>query len=133
MKIKRNSSNFFRMTFSALAIALAFGATSCTEQDTLVEEPVRPAVEAVEVAEDGEANAASLTVSGTFIEYRDGNLCSECTYVIPEDATVVDGAELDIKPGDVICLNAAFKYKGIELNNVQGAEGKPVIIANCGE
>jgi hypothetical protein len=133
MKIAKNISNLFRMSFSALSVAFIFAATSCSNQDELIEQPVQPVVEAETVAAEGEGGTASLTVSGAFIEYRDSNLCSDCTYVIPEDATVVDGAKLGIKPGDVICLNSAFKYGGVELTNVDGSQSKPVIVANCGE
>jgi hypothetical protein len=121
------------MSVRAFAIVLLFAATTnCTPEESLVE----PAADAAEVATEEVAatdngEGGSLTVSGAFIEYSDANLCSECTYVIPENATAVNGKELGIKAGDVICLNSAFKYKAIEVVDVEGTEGKPVIIANC--
>lgn len=134
MKTKTNNSNLLKVSFRSLAVAILFAATTnCTTEETLVDPAAAPAAEIVEETAAASAEGVSLTVSGAFVEYADGNLCSECKYVLPEDATTVDGAELGIEAGDVICLNKAFKYGSVELINVEGAEGKPVVIANCGE
>ncbi|MEX1238552.1 MAG: right-handed parallel beta-helix repeat-containing protein [Cyclobacteriaceae bacterium] len=58
--------------------------------------------------------------------------CSECTYVVPADSTVIDGKVLGLKPGSVICLNGAFIYGSLEFNNIVGTEDNPIIIKNCG-
>jgi hypothetical protein len=134
MKTTNNISNLLMVSFRVLTIVLFFAAvTSCTTEESLVE----PAAKAEAVVEETPAGipgeSASLTVSGAFIEYADGNLCSECSYVLPEDATLVDGAKLGIEPGDVICLNKAFSYGAVEVINIDGVDGKPVVIANCGE
>jgi hypothetical protein len=132
MKTTKNISNLFMMSVRAFAIVLLFAATTnCTPEESLVEPAADAAEVATEVSGTDNGEGASLTVSGAFVEYSDANLCSECTYVIPEDASVVNGAELGVKAGDVLCLNSAFKYKAVELVNVEGTEGKPVIIANC--
>lgn len=135
MKIKTNNSNLLRVSFRSLAVALLFAAaTSCTTEENIVDPAAAPAAEVVEeTPATATGEGSSLTVSGAFVEYADGNLCSECKFVLPADAKVVDGKELGIKPGDVICLNKAFEYGAVELVNVEGAEGKPVVIANCGE
>lgn len=58
--------------------------------------------------------------------------CGTCQYVIPAAATVVDGAQLGIKPGDRICFSASTKYtNSITFKNIIGSADKPVIISNC--
>jgi hypothetical protein len=133
MKITNNQS-LFKLSFRSLAIALvALTAFNCTSEEELAAPPAEAAVEVAETASSQSTDAASLTVSGAFIEYSDANLCAECTFVLPENASVVDGTALGIKPGDVVCLNSAFKYKAIELVNAEGSAEKPIIIATCGE
>jgi hypothetical protein len=59
--------------------------------------------------------------------------CSSCKYTIPGNAYIVDGKLLGIKPGDVICFNAAIKYvNSITLKNMVGTATAPIIITNCG-
>jgi hypothetical protein len=59
--------------------------------------------------------------------------CSSCTFVVPETAGVFDGAALGVKPGDVICLDAALKYtKSINFRNLNGTATHPIIITQCG-
>jgi hypothetical protein len=58
--------------------------------------------------------------------------CATCTYTIPSAKVVIDGDVLGIKPGDVVCLNAASSYKQLDFRNIVGTEEKPVIIVNCG-
>ena len=129
MKITKNISNLLR----ALAVGVIFTAASCTTQDDFVKPAETPAPVTTVAADDETATVASLTVTGEFTEYRDQNECSTCTFVVPEGATVVDGAKAGIKPGSVICLNKAFKYNAVEFVNVSGTAENPVIIANCGE
>jgi hypothetical protein len=133
MKITNNQS-LFKLSFRSLAFALvALTTFNCTSEEELTAPPAEAATEVPETATTASSDGASLTVSGAFIEYSDANLCSECTFVLPEEAGLVDGAALGIKPGDVVCLNSAFKYKAIELVNAEGSAGKPIIIATCGE
>jgi hypothetical protein len=58
--------------------------------------------------------------------------CSTCTFVIAATQTTIDGAVLKVKPGDVICLNAATKYSTLIFKNIVGTEALPVTITNCG-
>lgn len=59
--------------------------------------------------------------------------CSTCTYIVPADVSTIDGDVLNLKPGDVICLNAATKYtKSLTFKNIIGTAQSPIIITNCG-
>lgn len=57
--------------------------------------------------------------------------CSSCTYIVPKDAKTVNGKKLGIKPGDVICLNAASAYGLITFEEIVGTRDNPVIVTNC--
>jgi hypothetical protein len=126
MKITQNISRIFMVAILFVA------AVSCTTQDDFVK-PVEQPEAVVATSDEGAADVASVTVSGAFTEYRDEDLCASCTYVIPEDATIIDGAELKLEAGDVICLKKGVKYKAIELVNVEGTAEQPIIIGNCSE
>jgi hypothetical protein len=131
---KANVSKLFMMSLRSLVAVVLFAAlTNCTSEEELTAPPAEVVAAEENLSTSSTEEGASLTVSGAYVEYRDGDLCSECTYVIPEDATVVDGAKLGIEAGDVICLNSAFKYAAVELVNVEGSEGNPVVVANCNE
>lgn len=43
-----------------------------------------------------------------------------------------DGAKFRVRPGQVICFNAAYPYKAVRISNVKGTPEAPVIIRNCG-
>ena len=58
--------------------------------------------------------------------------CSECTYVVPADAKIVDGKVLGLQPGSVICLNSTFTYGSLKFLNIVGTEENPIVIKNCG-
>ena len=55
-----------------------------------------------------------------------------CTYVVPSNTYLVDGAALALKPGNVICLKAGNVYKNIIFRNIKGTATAPIIIKNCG-
>lgn len=55
-----------------------------------------------------------------------------CTYTVPSNTYAVDGATLGIKPGAVICLNAANTYYNIVFRNLKGTATSPITIKNCG-
>ncbi len=134
MKIKSLFNNRLIITLRALMVVVLLGLTAQCTTDESFAEPEASDDALAEESVSAAARSASLTVSGAFIEYAEGSsLCSECSYILPEDATVVDGKVVGIKPGDVICLNSAFSYGSIELVNVDGSEESPIIIANCGE
>ncbi|WP_375577858.1 right-handed parallel beta-helix repeat-containing protein [Marivirga tractuosa] len=56
--------------------------------------------------------------------------CSQCTYIVTDYKT--DGAELNFKPGDVICLDSEIAYDRLLFSNINGTAEKPIIIRNCG-
>lgn len=102
---------------------------SCSEE-TLVENPVQ--VEAMPSAEFvEEADVASLTVSGIFTEVSADVDCGSCTYKVPDTVRTVDGTELELKPGSVICVNAGRRLGEIEFVNMIGTENAPIIIGTC--
>jgi hypothetical protein len=55
-----------------------------------------------------------------------------CTYTVPSKTYLVDGIALGIKPGAVICLNAANTYYNIVFRNLKGTSTSPITIKNCG-
>jgi hypothetical protein len=83
-----------------------------------------------------------LILYGLFIGYNTEHVtatkivsaraCSTCTFVIAATQTTIDGAILGVKPGDVICLNAATKYSTLIFKNIVGTATQPVTITNCG-
>ena len=58
--------------------------------------------------------------------------CSTCTYIVPDRTHVIDGVALGLKPGDIICLNAATSYKNLLFKNITGSAEQPIVIKNCG-
>ncbi|GAB1855281.1 hypothetical protein MHTCC0001_01140 [Flavobacteriaceae bacterium MHTCC 0001] len=57
--------------------------------------------------------------------------CEECTHIVNSWKT--DGEALDIKPGDIICLDANQTYSNLLFTNIVGTQEAPIIIKNCGE
>ncbi|WP_448568439.1 right-handed parallel beta-helix repeat-containing protein [Thalassotalea ganghwensis] len=55
----------------------------------------------------------------------------DCDLVIPRNQYLIDGNQLNIASGDVICL-AAGERGPIKITNIKGREGAPVIITNHG-
>jgi hypothetical protein len=60
------------------------------------------------------------------------NDCLGCTYVVPADARVIDGAALGLKPGSVIGLSSKATYGQLLFKNIVGTLDNPIIIRNCG-
>ena len=58
--------------------------------------------------------------------------CSACTYVVPSNATIVDGITLGLSPGSTICLSASNQYGAIIFRNLTGTASNPIVIRNCG-
>lgn len=112
---------------SVFFVASLFFLASCQE------------TEFAEVAEDvatsaasvGESNVGSITIEGTNTVFSDNVECSTCTYVVAEDIETVDGKELGLAPGSVICLDAAKKYGNLTFVNVDGTEDAPITIGSC--
>src|SRR3954466_8551462 len=66
-----------------------------------------------DIEDDPATHAASLTDCG-------------CTYTVPSNTYLVDGAALGIKPGAVICLKAGNTYKNIVFRNIKGTSTLPI-------
>lgn len=56
--------------------------------------------------------------------------CSACDYVIKGYHN--NGEKLNIKPGQILCLDASTQYEKIVFSNLKGTELEPIIIRNCG-
>ncbi|WMJ73327.1 right-handed parallel beta-helix repeat-containing protein [Cytophagaceae bacterium ABcell3] len=73
-----------------------------------------------------------LCISGVAVygQQQDADDC-DCDHIIGTDMLFVDGEDLEVEPGDVVCVMAGERrYLG--LRNFKGAEGEPVTIVNCG-
>ncbi len=108
------------------ALAL-FSLTQCSEDDEIT--PDRPEADIQAVSAAGSDPVLSLTVDGLHTEFVSVLDCKTCTFVVPADASVIDGKELGIKPGQAICLDAAVKYGNLEFVNLIGEAEKPILIA----
>lgn len=54
-----------------------------------------------------------------------------CNHVIELNTTHIDGSQLGVKPGDVICLKAG-RRTNLFIKNIKGSASSPVTIKNCG-
>lgn len=57
--------------------------------------------------------------------------CSDCDFLISASDWKIDGTELGIQPGDIICLSG--NYNDLTFVNIEGTKEDPVIIKNCDE
>lgn len=110
------------LLFAATAV---FALSQCTEEEIVPQQA--PASVAETVALPAEA-IGSMTISGVFTSYEDIQDCKTCTYVVPANVALVDGKELNLKAGSVICLDKAIKYGDVEFINLAGTESNPVRI-----
>jgi hypothetical protein len=117
-----------KVAFAATAI---IGLAQCSEEE-IVPTAVPAAVTSEQTVSSSVQSVSSFTVTGINAIYNTAKDCSTCTFIIPGDATVVNGKELGVKPGDVICLNSIYKYGDLELINIEGTSEKPVSITTVG-
>ncbi|MEX1240378.1 MAG: right-handed parallel beta-helix repeat-containing protein [Cyclobacteriaceae bacterium] len=82
-------------------------------------------IEPVNESYSGDLNTTTLSETGL-------TDCLSCTFVVPADMYVVDGAVLGLQPGSVIGLNANITYMGLRFRNIIGTADNPIIIKNCG-
>lgn len=54
-----------------------------------------------------------------------------CNYTVELNATVVDGAKLNLGPGSVVCLKAGPRQI-LKLVNFRGSATNPIVVKNCG-
>lgn len=105
-----------------------FSFAQCSEEpEEMVSQEAAP-TEVVQTDEFADP-IASLTVDGLYTEFASITDCKTCNYIVPANATIVDGKELGIKPGQTVCLDAKLKYGNLELINMIGTEKEPIKVA----
>jgi hypothetical protein len=82
-------------------------------------------------SEEVVTNVPSVTISAANTRFEESVDCSTCTYIVTADEQTVDGAALGLKPGSVICLDKAVKYKNLDFINLEGTAEAPIIIGHC--
>jgi hypothetical protein len=126
----KKTRRFQSLIGKSLSLALAFFAfTQCTTEEPKVEETQVTATETESVINDEDKPVVSLTIDGVHTVLSSIEDCKTCDYVVPENATVVDGKELGIKPGQAICLSDKFHYGNLKLVNLEGTEQHPIVVA----
>jgi len=124
---KTKTSLFGKFLLPALAL---FALTQCTDDSNLkTEAKSETESEVVAVTNDEDLPVTSLTIDGVHTVLSSKTDCKKCAYVVPANATVVDGKALGIKPGEAICLDEAIKYGPLQLINLEGQPDKPIIVA----
>jgi hypothetical protein len=106
-----------------------FTLSNCSEEELTPERAVQPVAAATTGVENQQEPVLSLTIDGTFTEFVSTKECKTCTYIVPANATTIDGHAIGIKPGQAICLDAALKYGNLTFINVEGEENNPITIA----
>ena len=99
----------------------------CSEEEIVPTESAAPTEEITAVPVEA---TGSMTISGVYTSYEDVKDCTTCTFVVPSDMLIVDGKELGLKPGAIICLDKAVRYGDVEFVNLQGTEDKPITIGS---
>lgn len=111
-----------------VAAFAVFSLTQCTEEEIV---PAQTQVSAIEAVELPIQATGSMTISGVFTTYEDIEDCKTCTYVVPAEVAIVDGKELNLKAGSVICLDKAVQYSNVEFVNLEGTEENPIRIGTA--
>lgn len=116
-----------------LTATTVFGLMQCSEEEVLMTPAASPSASETPAATASDLTISSMTISGVNTVFATAKDCKTCTYVVPEGTDLVDGKALGFEPGNVICLNAAFKYgSDIEFINMEGSEEKPIVITTVG-
>ena len=118
-------NNLMPMKTILFAVFTVFTFSQCTEEDIVPQQNPAPAAETVALPVEA---TGSMTISGVFTSYEEISDCKTCTYVVPADAATVDGKELNLKAGSVICLDKALQYGDVEFVNLAGTEANPIRI-----
>ena len=113
-----------KILFAAFTV---FIFAQCSEEE-IAPSQIKPSAEPAAVLP--QQPTGSMTISGMFTTYEDIADCKTCTYVVPADVTVVDGEELNLRAGSVICLDKAVKYGDVDFVNLFGTESKPIRIGS---
>lgn len=118
-------NSFVSMKKIFLAAIALIALSQCT-----VEEIVPAQIDRSPAASESLTAAAtgSLTISGVYTIYESIKDCKTCTFIIPANLTEIDGLELNLKAGSVICLNKAIQYGDLNFTNLEGTEESPIRI-----
>jgi hypothetical protein len=127
--MKKNQRILMVTKLFALAVSMFF-LSSCSEEE-MIAPAEATAVEETATTSANEPEIASFTVSGVYTEITENTDCATCTYVVPANATTIDGKELGFAPGSVICLDKALGYKSLEFVNLEGTAESPITISYC--
>lgn len=122
--MRKNQTPIKNILFAAFAV---FMFAQCAEDEVAPQQPLEAAVEDLSATSEA---TGSMTISGVYTSYEDIQDCKTCTYVVPADATVIDGKELGLEAGSVICLDRAKRYGDVEFVNLEGTEEKPIRIGS---
>jgi hypothetical protein len=123
-------SKFTRVAVKTLAAAFTiFGLTQCTNQEEIIAPTAAAEKTETTATAASEEPVLSLTIDGVNTVLSSTTDCKACDYFVPEDATVVDGKELGIKPGQAICFKANTLYGNLRLINLEGEVNNPIVIA----
>jgi hypothetical protein len=112
------------MLFAFFAVCLL---ASCQDKEEVL--PADPTTEEIP-DENGnlKSNIVSLTIVGENTEFAESVECTTCTYVVAKNTTVIDGQELGLKPGSIICLDKALQYGELSFVNLKGTVENPIFI-----
>jgi hypothetical protein len=113
-----------------LALSVLF-LSSCSTEEEMIAPASATATEETAAPSADEPEVASFTMSGIYTEFTENTDCSTCTYVVPVNATTIDGKELGFAPGSVICLDKTLRYKSLEFVNLEGTVESPITISYC--
>jgi hypothetical protein len=86
---------------------------------------------AIDAAEQVESNVPSITVTGANTHFAESVDCNTCSFVVDGASTTIDGKELGLKAGSIICLKSGVKYNNLEFVNLEGTTESPIIIGKC--
>jgi len=66
------------------------------------------------------------------VGFTDVEGCTMCTFVVPANMSIIDGALLGLQPGSIIGLDARIAYGTLLFRNLNGTYDNPIVIRNCG-
>ncbi len=119
----------YQKAFSSVRIALFAVTAVCLLSSCQDDEFTQVAEDTnTEIAVAADDNVTSVTITGANTDFVSSVDCKTCTYVVDGNADVIDGLELGLKPGSVICLDAALKYRELTFTNLEGTEKEPIIV-----
>ena len=102
--------------------------TACQENE--FETVAKDADAKMDAATAATSSVESITIMGENTQVVGSVDCKTCTFVLDNKSETIDGAELGVKPGNIICLETGITYGNISFVNLQGTEENPILIAN---